>query len=282
MRPSFSDASLQAAFEQDGFVVLPLLDEATVTRIQEFYDAQDHPQKDRGFHASCHLDDAVYRRAMRDGIAAEALPAIFEHLTDHRLVSANFVVKEPGQGEMPMHQDWAVVDEREFTSVTVWCPLVEDGPQNGALHLLRASHRHIVTARGENEEGLPNFVTAYEQIPPEVIAAHDMTLNLHAGEAVLYDTRTVHFSPPNESTTTRVAINVTLAPQEAPLLHHYRSDEKTVELIGIDETFFTDHPIDTRPTGEVLATVPYRFEITYPAPQEKSRHPGLLSRLFRR
>lgn len=260
---SFRDPDLQDAFGRDGYVVLPLLSPIGIGRLREFYSSHLHPQKDQGFHATCHLDDSAYRREMRDGIAKVALASALEPLIEHRLVSANFVVKEPGLGEMPMHQDWSVVDERETVSVTVWCPLVDVGPENGALHLLRGSHTNVVACRGENAPGLPNFVTNYEAIPDSVVEDYDVTLNLCAGEAVFYDTRTVHFSPPNRSEETRVAINITVAPTGAKLVHQYRADEENVELIQIDETFFTDHPIGQRPRGAVLDHLPYRFDVLY-------------------
>jgi hypothetical protein len=81
---------------------------------------------------------------------------------------------------------------------------------------------------------------------------------------VFYDARLIHFSPPNQSDHTRLAVNVSFVPKEAPLVHSFRSGESTIDLLAIDPSFFTHHVIGEVPKGEKFDEVPFRFEILYP------------------
>ena len=98
----------------------------------------------------------------------------------------------------------------------------------------------------------------------QVKEKYEVQLNLRAGEAVFYDARLIHFSPRNQTDHTRLAVNVSFVPKEAPLVHSFRSDESTIDLLAIDSSFFTNHVIGEIPKGEKVGEVPFRFEILYP------------------
>lgn len=256
----------QAQFDADGFtVVKSFLSSSDVDALIATYYELENDISKSGFHASCYSSDIKYRETLRDRVFEIFTPSTESALADCRPISADYVIKEAGQGKMPMHQDWSRVDEREHRSVTIWCPLEDTHESNGMLSVLRESHRNIIAWRGESAPGIPGFFPQFENhISSELKEAYGVALPLKAGDAVIYDTRLVHYSPDNLTDRPRLAVNVSLAPAEAPLIHSYRSSLATIDLLEVDPSFFVSHPTGSRPTGKKVGEIPYSFEIRYP------------------
>lgn len=252
--------------ERDGyFIQKPFLSSSEVSTLKEVYGKLKHDFDVQGFHASCYSSDSSYREAILGAVREVVAPRIQPLLEDCELVSADYVVKEALEGKMQMHQDWSRVDERKFQSIVAWFPLEDTNETNGRLSVLRESHRNIVAWRGECAPGLPHYFPQFEEkIPCAIKEKYEVPLNLRAGEAVFYDARLIHFSPLNQTDHARLAINVSFVPKEAPLVHSFRSSEHTIDLLAIDNSFYTTHVMGEIPEGKKIDEVPFGFEILYP------------------
>lgn len=266
MRNLFHDPENQEAFDREGFVVFEsFLSPSVVESLHETYRRFSEEVEEKSFHATCYSEDPEHRRAIRSALC-EAIREPMETVLDDVVPgTGDFVVKEPLGGQMPLHQDWSIVDEREFRSVTLWCPLSDVDEGNGMLWVLRRSHENIVAWRGEAAPGLPHFFPVFEEsISPEIREKYGVALPMKAGDAVFYDARTVHYSHPNHSAEVRVAFNVSLIPAETKPVHSYRTSNDTIELLEIEESFFTEHKMGASPDGIKIDEVPFLFEILYP------------------
>jgi hypothetical protein len=242
-RSTFRNPAKQEVFERDGFVVVDLLDESEVLELRRRYDLLDHVQRDRwdwvdGFETSLYDDRPEYRRTVRDDAEAVVSEPL-DHLLDrYRLMFANWVVKLPGAAEVPLHADWTFLDEGSFSSVTVWCPLVDTSVPlaNGPLGVVVGSQRHIDFLRVAN-------VPCYDRCVDAVSHLDRVVPSLRAGQAIVLDNRVVHFSPANETATTRVALGCVLGPIEADLHHYWMDGQDRLQRFDLDRSFYLDYAI---------------------------------------
>lgn len=252
-RATFLDPGLQLEFERVGFVVVDLLDGGEVRAVRRRYDSLDHESR-TSYDWVQGFDTSIYDG--RPGYRAEVLDSIEEHLADplnlilddHRIMFANFVVKQPGSEPVPLHVDWTFLDEDRFSSVTVWCPLIDTTVRNGTLGVVAGSHRRIDFVRAAN---IPSF----ERCEAAVADIDDRPIiELRAGQAIILDNRVVHFSPPNQSSDARVAIGCVAGPTEAPLHHYWQDPEDRLLRFEIDRAFYLSYVIGTPPSqaGGVL------------------------------
>jgi hypothetical protein len=254
-RATLRDPELQAQFERDGFVVVDLLDDDAVGAIAQRYAAMDHEPPDTydwvdGFSTSIYDRRPSYRREVLEVMDTHVSPALDRVLDNYRIMWANFLVKQPGADPVPAHVDWTFLDEDRFSSVTVWTPLLDTSPDNGALGVVRGSHHRIDFLRASN---IPTF----ERCEAAVADLSDRpVLTMRPGRAIVMDNRTVHFSTSNSDGSPRVAVGCVAGPTEAEL-HHYWSDEQDrLTRFTIDRDFYLTYVIGTPPSNAdgVLST----------------------------
>ena len=107
---------------------------------------------------------------------------------------------------------------------------------NGALGVIKGSHKLFNYQR---QSPSPQAKT--------VLSPHAFTLfpyveviEMKAGEALIFDNRTIHASPPNISGITRIGAGIGITQKDAQLLHYYQvpGKEEIVNVYSVDETFF--------------------------------------------
>jgi hypothetical protein len=261
MARTLLDADREALLDERGWVVVPLLDASEVAELCEFYRSRAaaglNPD---GAYNSTYAEFSVIHSA--PGFRAEAFDKIVDVvaaraeplLDSFRPLVANFVNKLPGRGVVPMHQNWSVVDESRFRSVSVWVALVDCDGGNGAMELLPGSHRRFREPRG---------MWAYEMFDDIEGDVRDLLerVDVRAGDAIILDDAVVHFSPPNDSAADRLAIQLIMVPNDATPLFYQRvggdGDEMLVDVWAVEERFFWDfwHGEGDRRHGAVVDRV---------------------------
>ena len=150
------------------------------------------------YHCTFLDTDTAYKTSTFEVLSKHFYEGIERYLADYKIVSANFYIKPPGQGDFPIHQNWPMLDLNK-TSVTIWCPLVDVHVNNGTLHVLPGSHKLLPHIEG------PNSPAYFSDILPFVQKALKPCAAL-AGEAIIFDGSLVHGSPPNNSDAPRIAV----------------------------------------------------------------------------
>ncbi len=225
----FVDPERDREFRARGFTVVPLL---TPEEVAEAWaalsaiiqtnaagsardDLRRYHEPDRkrdgdpdGFHVSYYSPDSSYQRevmALVQGIFAERIDRI---VSGYRVSSGGAFVKEPGGGEMAVHRDYVVTPDPDEVTFTVWCALADADESNGALHMLAGSHR----VRDQiNGPGVEPFFSTY----PDRIKRRSVGVPAKAGEAVVFRTGVIHWSPPNRSERARPALHFVGVPEGA-------------------------------------------------------------------
>jgi hypothetical protein len=247
IRSTFRDPELQAHYERDGFVVVDLLTDDEVAAMNAAYGALDHRVPEaapfaEGFHTSLYDPRVEYRRSVLDAFEEHVGPGLRRVLDDHRIFFANYTVKMPGGGPVPLHSDWTFLDEDRFSSATVWCPLVDTTERNGALGVVVGSHRRIDFLRIVNVGSFDRSQAAVADIEDRRVVP------MRAGQAIVMDNRVVHFSPPNDSEGVRVAAACVVGPAEADLHHYWVDPEQNLVRFTLHPEFFLSYVIGQPPT----------------------------------
>lgn len=259
-RNVFIDAAFEAAYRRDGYVRVPLLDPAQVQHFRELFDSFpcECPQE---FYTSLWSENEEYRRRVHDDVRENLEPLIAPVMNDYRVVLGNFAVKQASEASsVPMHQDWSFVDERQYRSLTVWCPLIDVDSVNGCLQVIPRSHRYMDNIRPNFADGA--YYSLFAEQEPLLRERHLLEIPMSAGEAVIYDSGLLHASNPNRSGAVRVAMVGTVVPRSAPLRHYFQTVPDEIEVFDVAEDFYwrevklSHKPVSSLRLGAIRAGYP--------------------------
>lgn len=247
--PLLRDRARQDDVRARGYAVLdPVLGRATLDELlalaDEFLARVDGPWGDE-FLTVGRITDLDLRSEMIARAGALVRPALEQiFVPGAQLLCSAFQVKPPSPASaLTPHQDSSLVDEHAWPGIYAWIPLVDTEEGNGGLQVVPGSHRFGNVHRTLN---VPWQFAGLE----DVLRRHSVPLTVPAGGVVLFDSATVHGSPPNRSGATRIALNNFGWPPGVPLLHHYIDERTTpgmVEVFEITPDFLYREDIMVRP-----------------------------------
>ena len=251
-RQTFRNADYQKQFETLGYVILPFLNAEEVALLRQTYLNLEN-DLGKGFHATMHSKNVDYRRKVNKAISDIFTPKAHAILDDYRPLVANFTVKEPGASSFfDFHLDWNMVDEAKYRSITIWCPLTDTNAQNGNLWILERSH-----TLGSSYRCGPGLALYFDDASELKHAKFvKKALSMKAGEAIIYDHKLFHGSPPNMSTETRIAINQAMAPAEASAMHYAIQPGTDIMAFEVDDDFFCRVIIDRLDLSDPKGHIP--------------------------
>ncbi|MBP6516223.1 MAG: phytanoyl-CoA dioxygenase family protein [Chitinophagales bacterium] len=214
MIPVLKDSELEAQLAKEGFVVLPFLNETEVAYLVDLYNTH-HTDSKEGLYATAHSSDRDFKMKLNVEILKQFERAIEHYFLNCRPLGGSYITKYKGQnGSLLPHQDWSIVDEEQFRSFNIWIPLVDTTEENGAICVLPHSHTLLKSFRGVNVPDpfykISDYTWKYHQ-----------TLNMKAGEALLYDHRLLHASGINQTEQPRLAVVFGIIPEKAEMRYHF-------------------------------------------------------------
>lgn len=242
MKQLFRDARVQAEFEKSGYVVIDLLDQAQVDELTGFYNGLKNASTPAyGFQVSLDNESPDFVRSVSERLVKTVRGSVDRLFQHHKIFTASFVTKAKNPlGVVPPHQDWTFVDESQFWSATIWCPLVDVNMDNGALGLIKGSHRLYDHVRpSPSPQYTPPFKDQLFSIFPYL-----NIVELRAGQAVVFDNRTLHASPPNITDQTRVAFGIGITQEGADIRHYYMlpgQQKPLMEGYEVQQEFFYNY-----------------------------------------
>lgn len=227
----FKDPEIQSRFDEDGFVKISLLTSQQVEELASIR-MKYFPEKGSVFFSSSYLNDYDLKMEISQRITDLIQTGIENICENFRLIGAAYLIKGCGKhSEMPMHQDWTIVDEQQYYAANVWIPLTDTNEENGTLELMRGSHKWDKALRAPT---LPmSFVGLEEKLKPELTL-----VKAQKGEVIILNQATIHYSKPNMTNEIRPAITCGLISSKAPLKFHYWDQEKNqIEEFAQEDDF---------------------------------------------
>lgn len=287
MRKVFKSHELQKEFDKNGFVQVPFISHEKVERLKALFfetlpksGGQIKPEEvstagvtEITYDFTFIDKNPEYKRLVFDIITKEFAPEVEKLLANYKPIIANYIRKKPeGGGEVPVHQNWAFVEERKYTSVSIWCPLVDSFRENGTLEVVPGSHKRFGEYRG------PMVPWELDNIKSDLIEKYLQPLDTKAGNAVILDDSLVHYSRPNKTLGLRIAIQLILIPAEVPSVHYHLDYQKPdeIKVWEVDKEFYMEFNPWMKAKGvKTIATLPYTpksfsvsdFEVALKAPR---------------
>ncbi len=207
--------SVKGSLATDGYSVIALLDPEPLEQMRSAYQSMAR-RATAGFTSTILSPDAGYRMDVDRAIRRTIEPMVALCLPEYRVAFCTFAVKAPGDegGAVPLHQDWAFVDEQKSHSLGLWMPLQDVHRGNGCLQVVPGTHAFPHAPRA----ACTPF--AYPELAPELMECLD-TIPMKAGQAMVFDNRLFHCSPTNTSGVERVAATAVLVPRGSEMRYYH-------------------------------------------------------------
>ena len=247
MRKVFKDVQLEAQFQKDGYVIIPFLSNEEVADLWNQYNtslvqsgglitADDAQLNQLITYDFTFIDKNIeYKKLVFEIITNRFEKHVQSYLDNYSPIIANFIRKKSNNGEVPLHQNWAFVNERKCTSISIWCPLVDSNESNGTLQVVPSSHKRFGEFRG------PMVPWELDNIKHEIIEKYLVPMNVKAGQAVVLDDSLVHYSAINKTNNLRLAIQLILIPAEEKSIHYHMNPIKSkinIDVLEVDRDFY--------------------------------------------
>lgn len=254
-RQIFRDPEHQKQFEEDGYVIVPFLEPDAIQALLDFKNGTRPDNRfntnaeDASYHFTFLDTNIPYKKEVFNTVMSFFQPSIDKYMIDYRPLIVNFVLKDPGFGEVPVHQNWNFVDEEKFRSFSVWVPLVDTNKENGTLEIIPGTH----TQNFHFARRSPWIPWYFKEFSDFVIKEYHRPLNVKAGQAVIFDDSLIHYSTPNTSDHQRIVIQNIIVPKEATAVHYYVDPEKpdVVQVMDVDKEFYLDYDMRATPEGYI-------------------------------
>lgn len=238
---------LNKTLSKKGFVVLDPLAKDVVEQLRSYYTSLQSPIK-KGFHPSLMWDNPVQKKEINQNIRTLIEEWVSTHFCNHRILYCNFMVKEPGEeSRMQLHQDWSYVDEKNDQSFAIWFPLQDLNDQNGPLSMIPYSHLFQNHNRG------PGVHCPFQKHEEYIISEFGIPLFLKEGQPVVWEHHLLHYSPPNYSEQSRLAVTAIIVPKDKNIYHYYQSNGNTeIHQYQVENDFYFHYNIVDPPNNFAL------------------------------
>ncbi len=237
-----SDDNLDRQLLEKGYVIVPFLNDKVVQELKDFY-YENHSSDLEGMYATAHVSDIEFRLKMNSFIKEKFQSSIEQYFHDCNPLGGSYIAKGKGEkGSLVPHQDWNIVDERQYRSFNIWAPLVDVSPRNGTLLIEPGSHLWDFNYRSAN---LP---FAYPEKEKD-LWTQMLPLKMKAGEALIYDHRLIHASGANNTDEIRLVCVFGIIPNGAQMYYYHKNDEGDVEVYESNPDFFLYGNIFEGPKG---------------------------------
>jgi hypothetical protein len=208
-------------------------------------------------------------------------PKLEPLLKNYMPIFGNLMIKH-GMNDyfMPLHSDWTYVNEDEFRSIAAWVPLVDADENNGCLGVIEGSHKVISKIRGPRIQ-LSGYVN-----DKNWVKKYGKLLPVKAGTAIIFDHALMHYSPANNTSQSRPALNLSMVPEETEIVHYCIPEGSTeVEMYRVEGSeFFLKYSNFQRPeTNSLIGTLPANTIILVDEKMENFtplKKKNLLARIF--
>ena len=232
MRTAFINKQIEKSIIHDGYIVVDFTKPGELEEIKNTFN-------NLGFRKDNEVKlrkSVVHESAARKNEIYEKFYPIFQRainrfMVDYKLARVAIVDKHPGGGAINVHQHVNLIDELKHRSFTAWMPTVDTTVEMGTLYVVKKSH----TIFAPKIQPFNDFSKFQDKLSHKILKKYSTPLLLQAGQAVIFDDRLIHWSPPNMTTERRTAFQLQLLPweTESDLTIYYRANDEELSKYKI-------------------------------------------------
>ncbi|GAB5538261.1 MAG: hypothetical protein Salg2KO_03640 [Salibacteraceae bacterium] len=213
----FIEQALQRKLDRDGIVCFKLPKAQLVDDCAHVLESLAPPVPEamkKVFYSGVMDNDVEQKHKISNALRDVIEPVFKSMIKGYTFISFSYMVKGAGEKSMlDIHQDWTITDEQKGWSYILWIPLIDSTIANGTMYALRGSHRFPDNIRGGGI--FPKYMANRE-----LAMKHMVPYTVKRGEAVIFNSRLIHFSPNNTTDKGRMTAAGTLAPIGLPIKLH--------------------------------------------------------------
>lgn len=284
MTQVFNNSELNKEFNRTGYLHAPaVLNGGELEILTSFFGRKEHVTNDKGTdyaEVSMYNSSPEFRREAFNTVTNAVNHIAAKYLKGYTPLIVNFLVKNPGKGIVPLHQNLYVVDEAKHASITMWIPLTDVDGNNGALGFIEGTQHYF---RGER---IIQDWHRLDDISKPLVDKYGVLVPAKKGDVVFLEDAVFHFSPINQTGVERIAVQVILIPETAqPLICSLRKngDRNFIDVYEVDKDFFIEMNAWKADFSryKLQKSIPFSFEKISMDAFNHSTGNGLVNRLLR-
>ncbi len=228
----FANAEDDRSFWRDGYVILDFLNPQEVEILSQAH-LRIEGTSVAGFYSTWFRSLEVRAETDRATRAVVA-PKLKTLFPEYRMVFGTFMSKGcEGETAFPLHQDPSLIDERQWTPLTFWTPLVDVDVINGCMHVAPGSHLLCSGPR-------PSFSPfPYPELEGRLRQQYMTPVAMRAGQLLIFHSGLIHVSPENLSGSLRVATAGVMIPEAAQLQFcRLNPSSEGTEVFAVEDSFY--------------------------------------------
>lgn len=249
----FRQSDLADVLATDGYGVVSFLGGKEIEQLHELFHTHVKEEEIGIKFDSLTEPTVLVRKALHDGIMDICAPHISRLFDNYRVVISMYYVKKSDCGsELGLHLDPSMTID-PYDHFGIWVPLIDADSLGGEFCILprSKSYTHPYHAL--------TIPSPYSQIG-DLTKAHMDTLSVKAGDAVVFYNNMPHYSRPNISGRTRLALVIKLITSNAPLITAFgqqRDNDTHIQLVQVPDDYYLSETFvkSGRPEGRVLNNI---------------------------
>lgn len=220
-------------YYKNGYLHLPnFLSGNELEFLKKLYVKKEKTFFDKGFHRTLDMKNLKKKTEICNGISSIVTPISEKYLRDYKMLLTSFMTKEKSTEAFDIHQNWTFVEEDKYTSLVIWIPLQDVDENNGCMYFIPGSDKWDKGIRGNN------IAWQYENRKQELLQQM-LPLPMKAGDAVIFDDATIHYTSSNKTKKPRISIAQVMIPKEAhPIFYNRNLVTNQIEKYNIDDNFY--------------------------------------------
>lgn len=227
----FNHSSVLLELEENGYTVLKSIikiDELSSNHaINEILHAA---LKSKSFYYSLLSNSKEINVVFSSVITSQFQQVLSPVFANHRFLAGCFYVKPAKEySEFHLHQDISVTDEKHFTPITVWAPLVDTDETSGGMFFIKGSHKYFDNIRSHS------YKSAHYSLK-EIGRENVESVIVGKGDILLFNPAVWHGSFPNVHSHARGVFVCNILPDEAPFYYYdYYSPDYALKYFAPDD-----------------------------------------------
>lgn len=231
----FIDLKLKESLETYGYSIQTLPDFSVIDKIEELYNntLQDKIKSD--LYESSRNNSSDINNIINIKLENFIKPITHNLFKNITFYGGTFMIKSPINSlELPLHQDWNIVDECINSVYLIWLPIHNVNKKNGTIFLIEGSHKFFTNYRSGS---LISKRINRRYLPKHLIKS----INLEKGQYLIYNPAIFHGSFKNNTSHERIIATAMVTNKNAELAYYHKiNDNKFEEYIITPNSYLND------------------------------------------